>query len=89
MITYLLLLIVIGIIVAITSPLLAFPAASLPISVTAPIAGAVNDLHLVWSVAPLTLGSLIVVFAAIVIIENNVALYKIIKWVYNKIPGVN
>jgi hypothetical protein len=89
MIAYLLVIIVLGLAAVVISPILFFPDVSLPADVAIAIATIGGFFHLVWSVAPLTFSTIFVILGLIVGIESKIFSYKTIKWIYNKIPGIN
>jgi len=70
------------------SPFLLLPDVSLPTSFTSSVATASSTLG-VFSVAfPNTLVALIGVVGVYLIVEGSIATFKVVKWVYTKIPGV-
>lgn len=87
MIVSLLLYIIYYFVLFILTPLRLFPDVSLPAGVLSAITTAGTYLALVSQVIPLT--DLLGAFAASIVIENYHFVYKVIKWIYNKIPGVN
>lgn len=89
MITYLLILIISGVVYAITYPISALPDVVLPANITANLATLGHFFGLIWGAAPLTLVALFSSVGVIIVIENNIAIYKVVKWIYSKIPGVN
>ncbi len=69
------------------SPLLLFSDVVLPPQFTDALTSAGASLGIVSVIAPVgTIAAVIVVFA---VVEGFIFGYKIIKWVYTKIPGVN
>ena len=38
---------------------------------------------------PLTIAALFVVIALMIIVENADGIFKVVKWIYMKIPGIN
>jgi hypothetical protein len=70
-------------------PLTFLPDATLPAAVSSGITGIAGFIGLVWRFFPLTFAALIGAVAVIVAVENYVLIYKVIRWVYQKIPGVS
>jgi hypothetical protein len=89
MITYWLCVMIVSVIGAILSPLTVLPDVTLPASVNSGITGIAGFTGGIWSVFPLTLTALVSAVGVIVVVENWVFVYKLIRWVYQKIPGVN
>jgi len=89
MITYTLLLLVEGVVIILTRPFTVLPDVSLPAGVTSALATIGGWFGLIWGAIPLTLLSLFAAIGTIIVIENNIAIYKLARWVYSKIPGVN
>jgi hypothetical protein len=89
MITYFLQIAFTSIIGGITSPLLLLPDVSLPGTTSAGIATILNFLLIIKDIFPLTLSALFVAIGSIIVVENNIAIYKALRWAYSKIPGVN
>jgi hypothetical protein len=87
MITYWLLKIFVYLLSLITSPLLLLPVASLSVNLTATLTQAGNYIALFDLFLPM--GTLLTVFGIIVTIEGGYFAYKGVKWIYNKIPGIN
>ena len=71
----------------VTVPLLLLPVASLSVNLTGTLTQAGNYLALFDIFLPIS--TLITVFAIVVTIEGGYFTYKAVKWVYNKIPGIN
>jgi hypothetical protein len=89
MITYWLLLFVAGVLLGATSPLRILPDAALPAVVNSAITNISGFLSLVWVFFPLTFTALVGAIVIIVVTENWIFIYKIIRWTYRKIPGVS
>ena len=87
MIIYWLLKIFIYLLSLITAPLLLLPVASLSVNLTATLTQAGNYIALFDIFLPL--GTLFAVFGIIITIEGGYFAYKGIRWIYNKIPGIN
>ena len=71
------------------TPILLLPDVSLPGNVSSAIATAGGYIGLIAEVAPATIVSIMAIFALVLIIENTHFGYKLIRWVYQKIPGVS
>ena len=89
MITYYVLLFLAGVLLGITSPLRLLPDVVLPDQIASAIANISSFVGLVWKLFPITLLALVGAIATIVVVENWVMIYKVIRWVYQKIPGIN
>jgi len=89
MITYLIILLFLGLAAIFVSPLYLLPDVSLDPNVATSIATVGGYLWTIWSVLPGTVVSLLAIVALVVAIETHVISYKVIKWIYNKIPGVS
>ena len=89
MIVYWVLVILIWAIAGIVFPLTFLPDAQLPDFVNSSITQISGFIGMVWKFMPLSFVALIAAVGAIVITENWILIYKIIRWVYQKIPGVN
>ena len=87
MISYWLVKILLGILALITIPLRLLPVASLSVDLTGTLTQAGNYLALFNIFLPVA--TLLVVFGIVVSIEAGYFTYKVAKWIYNKIPGIN
>lgn len=87
MVVYYLIKIVLYLLEIITSPLLLLPVANLSSSLTSALTTAGNYLAIFDIFVPL--GTLFTVVGLMLGIEAGYFTYKGIKWLYNKIPGVN
>ena len=73
----------------ILSPLLLLPVATLPSGITSAL-GQVGSITAIFNlVVPGLISELFSIIVLFVGIEGGIFLYKGIKWIYNKIPGVN
>lgn len=86
MIVYWILQIFIYLLGLITAPLLLLPVASLSVNLTGTLTTAGNYLALFDIFLPV--GMLLTTFGIIISIEAGYFSYKVVKWIYNKIPGV-
>jgi len=89
MIIYYIILIILSVVHAITSPLVLLPDVALDSNITSSISSIGNTLWVVSNLIPLTLATLFACLLIILGIETHIFSYKTIKWLYNKIPGVN
>jgi hypothetical protein len=89
MIIYYLFIALLNIIGFILLPLQYLPDVALPDMITTSISVVSAAIYLAVAEVPLTLAALFASLAAIIVAELNISAYKIIKWIYNKIPGVN
>lgn len=89
MISYFLLIILTGILGGIISPLLLLPDVVLDPNIAAAFANAGQAIYPVRSVIPNTLTSLFAILIIYLVIEAAINGYKLIKWLYQKIPGIN
>ena len=87
MIISLILQLILAALFAVISPILLLPDVSLSSSVPTAIATASGYLGLINQVVPLA--TLFIVFGTVLIIENTHFGYKLIRWIYQKIPGVS
>ena len=70
-------------------PFTLLPDATLPSQVSTSITSIAGFMGLVWKFFPLTFTALVGAVVIIVATENWVAIYKVVRWVYQKIPGVS
>ncbi len=87
MITYWLLKIFVYLLSLVTAPLLLLPVASLSVNLTGTLSTAGQFLALFDLFLPIP--TLFTVFGIVVTIESGYFGYKAVKWIYNKIPGIN
>jgi hypothetical protein len=87
MITYWILQIFVYLLSLITAPLLLLPVASLSVDLTGTLTTAGNYLALFDIFLPVAM--LLTVFGIVVSVEGGYFSYKVVRWIYNKIPGVN
>lgn len=71
----------------VTSPLLLLPTAVLPAGIASALTQAGNTLAIFDIFVPV--GTLLAVFGSMTIVEAGYFSYKGIRWIYNKIPGIN
>lgn len=89
MITYFVVVVILNIIGVILAPLTGLPDVSLPANISSNLATIGHWFGLIWGVIPLTLVALFAALTVIIGIETKIFSYKLIRWVYSKIPGVN
>lgn len=87
MITTGILYLIFAFIALVLSPLLLFPDVAVNATVATSITTAGNYLSALNVVLPIS--SLIIFFLLFLAVETGIFTYKLIKWVYIKIPGVN
>ena len=87
MIIYWLLQIFIYLIQLITAPLTLLPVATLSVDLTGTLTQAGNYLALFDIFLPIP--ELFITFGIVLVIEAGYFGYKVVRWVYNKIPGIN
>lgn len=87
MITSAILYIILAFIVLITSPFRLLDDVSLNSSIGSSIATASGYISPINDFFPVN--TILIVFGILIVYEVILGSYKIIKWVYNKIPGVN
>jgi len=89
MIAYFFAQLLIGFVVLITSPLSLAPNVSLPSAINTAISSAGGYIAIFYQIIPLTVTALFVYLTTIVAIEAAIFGYKLIRWAYQKIPGIN
>lgn len=89
MITYYVISILIGFIGALLSPIGSLPDVSLPISITGAFSQAGHLVGIIYNLLPDTITAIFSALSAIVGIEIAIFTYKLIKWIYTKIPGIS
>jgi hypothetical protein len=72
----------------ILTPIRSLPDATLPGGFTSAIATVSSYVALLYSVLPITCTALLSIFSLVIAYETALLSYKLIKWLYNKIPGV-
>ena len=87
MITTAILYLVIAFIWLVTLPLRLLPDVVLPSNIADSITMAGNYLHIINGVVPVP--TLVIIIGAMAVIEAAIWIYKLIKWAYTKIPGIN
>lgn len=89
MITSGILYLIYGFVWAITSPFRFFNDVALPAAFTTAVSTAVSYLGIIGQMFPLTIVSLAGVVVIFLAIEGGIGTFKVVKWVYTKIPGIN
>lgn len=87
MITALLLLILYGTLILITAPIRFLPDATLPGFITGTfteVAGYVSSMNAIFPV-----GEVLIVIGFVILIEAGLFLFKLIRWIYKKIPTIS
>lgn len=87
MIASTIILIIFGFLVTVTTPIRFLDDVSLPSDIAASIATASGWLGSFSFALPI--GTILTVFFLVLATEGLIFAYKIVRWIYNKIPGVN
>lgn len=87
MITNFLISILYYIVALITSPLRLLSDYSIPANINTSLATAGNYIAILNTIFPVT--TLLSVFGIVIIFEGFIVGYRIIRWLYQKIPGIN
>jgi hypothetical protein len=69
------------------SPFSALPDATLPTGITSGIANASSYLSILSIIVPVA--DLLIVLGSVLAIEGGIFTFKVIRWAYRKIPGIN
>ena len=88
MIIYWLLTFLIGVLGGVLSPLSLFPVATLPTGLSTALSSIGSITSVINLVLPGFTNNLFIVVSAYVAVEVAIFAYKGVKWIYNKIPGV-
>jgi hypothetical protein len=89
MIFYYILIILIGLLNWIALPISSLPDVSLPANLAAAITASSTMLSVFYQIVPFTLTALAGILGALIVFELAIWSYKLVKWVYSKIPGIN
>ena len=89
MIAYWVSIILIGIIQVIILPITFLPDVSFPTQLTTSISTAGGYIHIFSIILPTTVPTVFSIFTAFIGIEVGIFTFKLVKWVYSKIPGIN
>ena len=89
MIVYYLILIGLNFLNTVLYPITFLPDVSLPVALTNAVTTVGNYTGILRMVIPHQIATIFTVFGAYISIEVGIYTYKLIKWVYNKIPGIN
>ena len=89
MITYFILNIFLSILSYIIWPITSLPDVVLPLDLASSITTAGGFISTLYGFAPHATTALGAVISAYIIFELAIWVYKMIKWVYQKIPGIN
>ena len=89
MILYSIYVIFIGLINVIVYPISTLPDISLSSGIGAGLAAAGSMLGIFYQIIPYTLIALGSIMGALLVFELAIWSYKLIKWVYTKIPGIS
>jgi len=89
MITYYLLYLCTGILNGLAATLYNLPDASLPASFTSALTNTGNYISIAFKFLPDTIAAIFTVITFIVVVENADGIFKVVKWIYTKIPGIS
>lgn len=89
MIFYYIIIFLIGLLFAILSPLTLLPDVSIPPDISVAVGSIGSWFGLIWGVAPFTFTALFAALSVILGVETNIFTYKILRWIYRKIPGIS
>jgi uncharacterized membrane protein len=89
MITYWLLYFFTGLLDGFIVPIQYLPNASLPGGLASWLATTGGYVAIAGRLMPLTIAALFVVIGMVVIVENADGIFKVVKWIYTKIPGIS
>ena len=89
MITYFILNIFISILSFVIFPISSLPDVVLPLDLSSSIATTGGYMSILYGFAPRATTALVGVISAYIIFEIAIWGYKMINWVYQKIPGIN
>ena len=89
MIAYYLILILLGLVGLLLSPLQLLPDAALAPAITASFATAAVYIAAIYQIFPYTLTAFISVLGVAAAVEGGILTYKLAMWVIKKIPGVS
>jgi hypothetical protein len=89
MITYWIFYFITGILDGLVLPIQNLPNASLPGGLSSWLSETGGYIALATKIAPLTIAALFVVLTMVVVVENTDGIFKVVKWIYTKIPGIS
>ena len=89
MITYYFLYICVTILNGIATTLYGLPNASLPSGFIGWLTQTGGYISIATTLMPLTIAALFAVLAMIIAVENADGIFKVVKWIYTKIPGIS
>jgi hypothetical protein len=89
MITYYFLYFFTGVLNGLAAPLYYLPDASIPSSFAGWLSQTGGYISVASKLMPLTIAALFVVLGMIIIVENADGIFKVVKWIYTKIPGIS
>jgi hypothetical protein len=89
MIFYYITLIVLGALQAVVFPISLLPDVSFPATLNTAIGQSGNYIGIFNAVLPKSVPTIFAIFTIYISIEFGIWTYKLIKWIYSKIPGVN
>lgn len=89
MITYYFLYAWTGILNGIAATIYALPDATIPTQFSAWLATTGGYLAIATKFLPLTIAALLIAIGMMLAVENADGIFKVVKWVYSKIPGIS
>ena len=89
MITYYFLYICVTILNGLAYPFYSLPNATLPGNFTTWLSLAGGYIATAYHLMPFTIAALLIVVGVMVAFENADGIFKVVKWIYTKIPGIN
>jgi hypothetical protein len=89
MITFFIGAILIGLVQIIIYPITFLPGVAFPGEMTTSISLFGGTIHIFGLILPTTVPTIFSIFTIFIGIEAGIFGYKIIKWIYSKIPGIN
>jgi hypothetical protein len=78
-----------GVLNGLAVPITNLPNATLPDGVISWITTTGGYLALAGHVMPATIAALVVVIGMVLVIKNADGIFKVVKWIYTKIPGIS
>lgn len=78
-----------GVVIGATVPFTRLPDVSLPLWFASALFAAGNYISIAHQIMPLFVDAMFAVLVFILIVEGAIWTYKLIKWGYQKIPGIN
>lgn len=89
MITYYFIVVLLGALQAVVLPMTILPDITFSTSLNSSLSGMGASIHVFSLVLPATVPTIFAIFVSFIGIEAGILGFKLIKWVYSKIPGIN